>query len=97
MELGRWMGRDCTVRKKNTNTEGISVIDGSSNHDNSKQILRGIFLISCQRHTVRWINYLQKLIICRKKFAAALECEGKQKRAENRSHKPQETPRIAVA
>jgi len=40
---------------------------------------------------------MQKFIICRKKFAAALECEGKQKRAKNRSHKPRETPRIAVA
>ncbi len=27
MELGRWMDRDCTVREKNTNTEGITVID----------------------------------------------------------------------
>ncbi len=27
MELVRWMDRDCTVREKNTNTEGISVID----------------------------------------------------------------------
>jgi hypothetical protein len=27
MELGTWMDRDCTVREKNTNTEGITVID----------------------------------------------------------------------
>jgi hypothetical protein len=27
MELGIWMDTDCTIREKNTNTEGITVID----------------------------------------------------------------------
>jgi hypothetical protein len=60
---------------------------------NSKAIL------SDTRRTIQWMDKLPAKIhhLSKEIRSCARMREGKQKRPKNRTHKPQETPRIAVA